>query len=362
MFCITDEKPKRKEEIRKILDNKTCFETNIYILGRNDYAKNVMKGCKEKAISICAVVDDFTVETEFEGISVILSEQMAANSILISCVIEGKAVSAIQKIKSLKKDITILTYLDMNLYDHDLFPHVKFMEHNFEDIVEHKDKYEWLYRILEDQVSKDTLEHILKLRYNYSFESMNYFSFNIENQYFEPFVEIEPESIFVDGGSFDGQTSLKFSKLYPDYKEIYVFEPSTDSFEKVQENLRHLDQVHLFKKATYDKETQLKFTKTQGSANSFSEHGEVVVSTVCLDRTIPSADFIKLDVEGAEYETLLGAQRLIAENKPKLAVCVYHKQEDFWRIPEFVLSLNSSYRIFLRHYTEGIFETVAYFV
>ena len=45
-----------------------------------------------------------------------------------------------------------------------------------------------------------------------------------------------------------------------------------------------------------------------------------------------------------------------------LAIAVYHDIVDFWRIPEYVLSLRPNYQIYLRHYTEGWSETVMYFV
>jgi len=43
-------------------------------------------------------------------------------------------------------------------------------------------------------------------------------------------------------------------------------------------------------------------------------------------------------------------------------VCAYHKPDDLWKISEQVLSINKSYKVYLRHYTEGITETVLYFL
>lgn len=45
-----------------------------------------------------------------------------------------------------------------------------------------------------------------------------------------------------------------------------------------------------------------------------------------------------------------------------MAICVYHDQRDFWRIPERVLSYVGDYDVHLRHYTEGVLETVMYFI
>ena len=53
---------------------------------------------------------------------------------------------------------------------------------------------------------------------------------------------------------------------------------------------------------------------------------------------------------------------IIKKYKPILAICIYHKAEDWYKIPEIVLSINSEYKVYLRHYMEGIFESVLYFI
>ncbi len=60
--------------------------------------------------------------------------------------------------------------------------------------------------------------------------------------------------------------------------------------------------------------------------------------------------YIKMDVEGEEYNSLIGAKNIIEKYKPKLAIYVYHRQDDFWRIPELVLSYNDTYKVYLRDY------------
>lgn len=72
--------------------------------------------------------------------------------------------------------------------------------------------------------------------------------------------------------------------------------------------------------------------------------------------------FIKMDVEGGESAGIAGACNHILSSCPKLAICVYHKSDDLWRIPQQVLSMRSDYDLYLRHYTEGVVETVMFFV
>jgi hypothetical protein len=72
--------------------------------------------------------------------------------------------------------------------------------------------------------------------------------------------------------------------------------------------------------------------------------------------------YIKMDIEGWEMNALKGAENLIKTLKPKLAICVYHKPNDFLEIYNYIKELNPNYKIYLRHYTEGVVETVMYFI
>lgn len=64
-------------------------------------------------------------------------------------------------------------------------------------------------------------------------------------------------------------------------------------------------------------------------------------------------DFIKVDVEGAEEKVLKGADRLLSRGeKPKIALCTYHKQDDEEKLSaqlkrkNFVLSVSEGYMLY----------------
>ena len=82
-----------------------------------------------------------------------------------------------------------------------------------------------------------------------------------------------------------------------------------------------------------------------------------------IDEAIETGDrvtMIKMDIEGSELEALKGAKQTIQRDKPKLAICIYHKPEDIIEIPCYIKELVPRYRLYLRHYGNGDTETVLY--
>jgi hypothetical protein len=55
-----------------------------------------------------------------------------------------------------------------------------------------------------------------------------------------------------------------------------------------------------------------------------------------------------MDVEGAEYQALIGAVDIIKRNKPKLAISIYHNQSDLFRIFELINQMRNDYIFYFR--------------
>lgn len=72
------------------------------------------------------------------------------------------------------------------------------------------------------------------------------------------------------------------------------------------------------------------------------------------------ATFIKMDIEGSEQMALLGAKKTIIRNKPKLAICIYHSDEDMIKIPLMIHEMVPEYKLWIRQHSNGIPETVLY--
>lgn len=105
------------------------------------------------------------------------------------------------------------------------------------------------------------------------------------------------------------------------------------------------------------------FCRNCSTTSALAQYGEEKVRVYQLDSVIEEpVTFIKMDIEGSEKEAILGARRIITEYKPKLAICIYHKVEDFWEIPLLIKALNPDYNIYIRNYEDRIDETICYAV
>lgn len=105
----------------------------------------------------------------------------------------------------------------------------------------------------------------------------------------------------------------------------------------------------------------VRFAHTGQPGSRISEEG-VPVECFSIDELFADTPltFIKMDIEGAEYGALLGARKVIERDQPILAICVYHTQNDIWRIPLLVREMLPEHKLFLRSYEGDGFQTVMY--
>jgi FkbM family methyltransferase len=189
-------------------------------------------------------------------------------------------------------------------------------------------------------------------------------------QYFDAFSPNGNET-FVDCGVLDGDTVFDFARWsLGKYRKIFAFEADKDNYEKCKVNLSKLQDVALYNLGVWNCEETLNFNKTATGFSNILENEQksaakddiVEIKTCALDEILKGEEisFIKMDIEGAELKALQGAAKIISAQKPKIAVCVYHKPEDMWEIPNLLLELNPSYHFKLRHYGPSAYETVLY--
>ena len=185
-------------------------------------------------------------------------------------------------------------------------------------------------------------------------------------QYFD--LEVFPHSeheIFVDCGCFDGTTSLNFIKwCHEKYDSIIAFEPDPDNYIKCKENFQKhsVDRVHLYQTGLWEKQTELMFEAVSTGSSQISNSGLERIKVDSLDNLLGNVPgtFIKMDLEGAEYQALLGGRGYLMKYHPNLAISLYHKAEDIWTIPKLLLELYPKYTFYIRHYSVLASETVLY--
>ena len=193
-----------------------------------------------------------------------------------------------------------------------------------------------------------------------------------QGQYFD-FFEPKENEVFVDCGCFDGSTCYNFAGWcgHKGFDHIYSFEADPKNYEKSKEILAPLGKCDLFPYGTADVskkvyfaaeafETSCIISKEEAERRNFK--GVEQIETRALDDVLcgKRITFIKMDIEGAEYEALIGARKLIMENRPRMAISVYHKFEDFVTLANLVLEMHPDYKISFRHYGFDELETVMY--
>lgn len=188
-------------------------------------------------------------------------------------------------------------------------------------------------------------------------------------QYFdEEIMKPCPNEIFIDGGCYDCSTDRLFIKWCGgDYKKIYAFEPDIKNYEKCLKEADRIPNLELANKGLWSREETLHFAGGAEQGSRIIETKDQSVTTIsvaAIDDVVgeDKVTFIKMDVEGAELEALKGARKTIMKHHPRLAISIYHKPEDIWEIPAYILSLSKDYRLYIRHYQLSKNETILYAV
>lgn len=223
-------------------------------------------------------------------------------------------------------------------------------------IRQHEKALSHVSSILEDQRSQEILQAVLRYRMYHETAMLRACADPIEQRYFDPSaITCVPDGLFLDCGSFQGDTVKAYITAMREHRsKIICCEPNPDNFKTLCHAVEQLG-IHdavLHQKAVWSDTGMMPFLTVSERSGTISSNGNISVETDTIDHIIgkEKIGFLKIEVNGAEYEALLGSIGVIRRDHPLIAVSIYHNSEDLIRIPILLKCLNPAYRLFLRYY------------
>jgi len=153
----------------------------------------------------------------------------------------------------------------------------------------------------------------------------------------------------IDGGGFNFESAVIFSSHYP-FRKVHSFEINIENIKKGMQITKnyypHINNINSINKGLWNKETKMKIegkstlTKvlelTPKKGDSFAQ---LTTMDLFSNENKHPIGFIKLDVEGSEFNAIEGAKETILKYLPIISVSIYHNLNAFFEIKPLIESI-----------------------
>jgi FkbM family methyltransferase len=233
-------------------------------------------------------------------------------------------------------------------------------------VTENREFFEDFYENLSDELSKESFVAYLlsKIR-----QDMQYLPPVFDkNQYFPSgFFTLTNQESYFDCGAYTGDTIAEFLKaVHGSYRQIWAAEPDKSNYQQLTGYIREqqLSGIEVVNKGIYGFAGRLPFQEEGSMLSMLSEDSQDCIDVDTIDHIVSGrpVTYIKMDVEGAEFMALKGAEKTIRENRPVLGISIYHKKQDLIDIPAYLKKLAPEYKFYFRVHKKLAIDTVLYAV
>lgn len=340
----------------ELLRNLTNIKEKVYLFGGGRICSRFLNGLTD-IVKFTGIFDNdpTRVGNKINGIEILpleLLNNISKESVFIITFYPGYARDIIQQLKN--KGFTRIIFYAELVKDIELS---KDMPYIFTD--DEKNKIS-IVRTWLDEKSLAIYDSIIEKRKNGTTNYSDIMDYQNE-QYFDlSIVKFDENEVFIDGGAYTGDTLKYFIQYCPKFEKYYCFELDNKNFEKLYQYANQFPNVECINAGLGDKEEIVNFNASK-LESKICNHGDNKAKIVTIDNTVnEKVSFIKLDVEGYEIKTILGALNTIKKYRPKLAISIYHNVSDLWEIPIMIKNEVPEYKIHIRHYTPEKYDTVMY--
>ncbi|MDD6034337.1 MAG: FkbM family methyltransferase [Oscillospiraceae bacterium] len=336
----------REESIWKTLPQET---RPIVLYGMGDGALKVLDRCRQYGIPVAGIFasDEFVRGQTFEGFPVRSLKEMEdlfGDFVVLLC-FAAFLPPLMEKILAIGRRHTLLAP-DVPVFGGGLFTD--------EYLFAHQAQLEAAYDLLADEQSRLVFRSVVNFRLSGKLCWLTGCE-SPRKEVFSRLLQLGSRERYLDLGAYDGDTLREFFGYTGEQAELALaLEPDPKNFRKLQKAAEALPEtVRLLNAAVWEHDAVRSFDGRAGRSSSLSETGRLTVPVRSIDSLWDKYGpftYIKMDVEGAERQALLGARESLRRHYPKLLFSGYHRTEDLFSLPLLLHELAPDYRITLRHH------------
>lgn len=314
----------------------------IMLYGFGDGADKILKVCTEKDIKISGIFasDNFKKNIIYKGHKVYKYSEVPFNDFIILVAFGTYLQGVIEEIHKMSERYELYAP-DVPVYGSGVFDN-EFVKTYDEDINK-------AYNYLADELSKNVFMDTLNFKLT---GKLKYLRDTDKDEVFNNILKLNDNETFIDLGAYNGDTIREFLKYTNNkYKEIIAFEPDIKNFTKLNNFIKDndLQNITTYNVASNINDESIIFGAKSSRGSSFSSEG-IEIKAKSVDSLEIAVSLLKMDVEGFERQTLLGAKNTLVKYKPKLNIAAYHRNEDFFSLINLIKDINPEYKIYLRHH------------
>ena len=343
-------------EYLKVTDKK------IVLYGMGNGADKILSVCERYGIEISDFFasDGFVRGHEFHGKRVLsyseTKEKYGSDNMIVLLSFASSLPDVLENIYRIAGECELYAP-DVPVFGDEIF--------NFEFYSANLEKINSARELFCDEESKRIFDNIIKYKLYGNISYLRDAESSVDECYCD-ILDAKSIRVSADLGAYNGDSIRELSRFADNLEKVIAFEPDRRNHRKLTEWASGVElDVEAHNLGAWSGEETLYFDGSGNRNASMSQNTSVFsdainqrkkkiieVAANSLDNILDgdSVDYIKYDVEGSEYEALIGSEKTIKQHSPRLLVSLYHRSADIFELPQMIKEMNPDYSLYLRRF------------
>ncbi len=344
-----------KKEIKNPIEEMKNITLPVFLYGGGSYARDVLHYLKANDIKVSGIFVDVGGSILQDILDDYSLKEIGIDDINFPCYVVMGMANYLkgEHLKELNSNVKKVFYLSVIFYgDNDFFTK--------ELIMSNYESYQQTYELLEDELSRECMIAYLNARINgdatYVFPC-----YRGEETYFKNSVyQVKSGENFLDIGAYTGDTIRLFTEMCNgNVGKIWAFEADRNLEQIIRKSIIEAgvsDKTELYITGLWSERTVLHFVHTdynneESTIDSVGKSSDIIMDVDTIDNILVNREkkvnLMKINFANA-IEVIKGSEKIIREDKPKLAVVVGFYDRLISDIPQIVKKYNPNYKIYFR--------------